>query len=401
MTLNINCLNRMKVLIVHNDYGKYSGEEAVVDKMAAMLRGHGHEVAFYRLTSAGSRETVLGRAHGFIAGIYSPSGVNGMREALRRERPDVVNVHNLYPFISPAALRECRRAGVPVVMTVHNFRLICPTGLFMRDGRPCELCLERGNEWGCVRYNCEHSMLKSIGYALRNATARITGAYRRNVSAFACITDFQRKKLIQAGYDANKITVIPNFLDSKEEISPIGNYVAYCGRLSEEKGIDMILEVARRHPEIEFKFAGELRDNKLTDNIPRNCKLLGYKSGNDLKNFYKEAAFFVMASRWYEGFPMAILEAAQYGKPTIGPDHGGFSEIIGRGDIAIGRLFRPGDIDDMEQQVVALWNNNQETAELGRKAFEKLHREYSSEVVYRQWERLLKSPLQPPPEREA
>ena len=141
----------MKVLIVHNDYGKYSGEEAVVDKMAAMLRAHGHEVAFYRLTSAGSRESLMGRVHGFVAGVYSIRGVRGMREALRRERPDVVNVHNLYPFISPAALRECRKAAVPVVMTVHNFRLICPTGLFMRDGRPCELCLRRGNEWGCAQ----------------------------------------------------------------------------------------------------------------------------------------------------------------------------------------------------------------------------------------------------------
>lgn len=118
-----------------------------------------------------------------------------MREALRREKPDVVNVHNLYPFISPAALKECHKAGVPVVMTVHNFRLICPTGLFMRDGSPCELCLQRGNEWGCVRYNCEHSMMKSVGYAARNAVARLTGAYRRNVTRFACITDFQRRQI--------------------------------------------------------------------------------------------------------------------------------------------------------------------------------------------------------------
>ena len=85
-------------------------------------------------------------------GIYSSSGVRGMRDALRRERPDIVSVHNLYPFISPAALFECKKAGVPIVMTIHNFRLICPTGLFMRDGLPCEVCLERGNEWSCVRY---------------------------------------------------------------------------------------------------------------------------------------------------------------------------------------------------------------------------------------------------------
>lgn len=167
----------MKILIVHNNYGKYSGEEAVVDKMAAMLQEHGHQVGFYRMTSEGSRESLSGKIKGFLSGIYSPAGVKGMREAIEREKPDIINVHNLYPFISPAALFECRKAGIPVVMTVHNFRLICPTGLFMRDGGPCELCLQKGNEWSCIRYNCEHSLFKSTGYTLRNAYARWTGAY--------------------------------------------------------------------------------------------------------------------------------------------------------------------------------------------------------------------------------
>lgn len=383
----------MKVLIVHNDYGKYSGEEAVVDKMAAMLRNHGHEVAFYRLTSAGSRESLGGKVHGFAAGIYSPSGVRGMREALRRERPDVVNVHNLYPFISPAALRECSKAGVPVVMTVHNFRLVCPTGLFMRDGRPCELCLRRGNEWGCIRYNCEHSRLKSLGYALRNAVARCTGAYRKNVSAYACITDFQRRKLSEAGFPPDRLCVIPNFMDSVHDVVPVGHYVAYCGRLSREKGIDMIIEVARRHPEIPFKLAGEVRDKELLKDIPANCRLAGYLTGADLEEFYKGAAFFVMASRWYEGFPMSILEAAQYGKPTIGPDHGGFTEIIGKGDEAIGRLFTPGDVNGLESQLVELWNDRKSVAALGRRAHDKLLREYSSEVVYGKWKKLLQDLL--------
>ena len=111
----------MKILIVHNNYGKYSGEEAVVDKMADMLTSHGHEVAFYRRTTEGVRESAVGKIKGFLSGIYSSSGVRGMRDALRRERPDIVSVHNLYPFISPAALFECKKAGVPIVMTIHNY----------------------------------------------------------------------------------------------------------------------------------------------------------------------------------------------------------------------------------------------------------------------------------------
>lgn len=378
----------MKVLLVHNDYGKYSGEEAVVDRMAAMLSAHGHEVAQLRMTSAGSRESLSGKIRGFAAGIYSPSGVKAMREALRREKPDVVNVHNLYPFISPAALKECRKAGVPVVMTVHNFRLICPTGLFMRDGGPCELCLQRGDEWGCVRYNCEHSMMKSVGYAVRNTVARLTGAYRRNVTRFACITDFQRRKLISAGFAADRITVIPNAVDlgaGGEYVQ--GGYVAYCGRLSYEKGYDRLMEVARRHPEIEFRFAGAQRlpdDQQLPDNV----RLLGYVSGVQLEEFYRDCRFVVMPSRCYEGFPMAILEAAQYSKPTIGPDHGGFTEIIGRGNEAIGRLFEPSSVDDLERQIVELWNAPDQVQSLGVKARTKLQQQYSSEVIYNQWEKL-------------
>ena len=194
---------------------------------------------------------------------------------------------------------------------------------------------------------------------------------------------------MEAGFPADRICVIPNFMDSVQtEVAPVGSYVAYCGRLSREKGIDMIVEVARRHPDIPFKLAGEARDKELLKAVPANCQLTGYLSGADLEKFYRGAAFFVMASRWYEGFPMSILEAAQYGKPTIGPDHGGFSEIIGRGDVAIGRLFAPGDTDELERRVVELWSDRTAVAELGRRAHDKLLREYSSEAVYGKWEKL-------------
>lgn len=380
----------MKILLAHNDYGKYSGEEAVVDRMASMFAEHGHRVVQLRRSTAGSRETFAGKIHGFAAGLYCPSGVSAMRQMLRRERPDVVNIHNLYPFISPAALFECKKAGVPVAMTIHNFRLICPTGLFMRDNQPCERCLSKGNEWGCVKYNCEHSLMKSIGYAARNAVARLTGAYIECVDRFACITDFQRKKLIAAGLEAEKITVIPNAVEVVEQSDfGAGEYVAFCGRLSREKGVDMIIDVARRHPEIKFKFAGAVRDADIVADLPDNVTIAGYITGDELRAFYRDAAFFVMASRWYEGFPMSILEAAQYGKATVGPNHGGFTEIIGTGERAIGRLFMPCNVDDLERQTVALWSDRAEAERLGVAAYEKLKAVYSTDAVGRRWEDLL------------
>src|ERR1700712_4571891 len=113
----------MKILIVHNNYGRYSGEEAVVDKMGDMLRTHGHETSFFRADTAAYQQGLRNKMRMFLSGIYSYRGVRGLKKALRTEKPDIVNVHNLYPFISPAALFACRAAGIPVVMTVHNYRL--------------------------------------------------------------------------------------------------------------------------------------------------------------------------------------------------------------------------------------------------------------------------------------
>lgn len=394
----------MKILIVHNEYGKYSGEEAVVDKMVGIFRNLGHTVAQLRMSTAGARESLPGKIRGFISGIWCPSGVHAMRDALLREHPDVVNVHNLYPFISPAALRECRKAGVPVVMTIHNYRLICPTGLFMRDGKPCELCLERGNEWGCVRHNCEHALLKSLGYAARNAVARLKRHYLDCVDRYACITDFQRRKLIQAGFPADRLCLIPNSADIAEE--PVENksterlsdtdasattYVAFCGRISREKGIDLIVEAARRNPDIQFRLAGTVADPALVNDIPDNVSLAGYLSGENLARFYGDAQFMVMASRWYEGFPMSILEAARYRKATVAPDHGGFTEIVSTpgDDAQIGTLFTPGDAASLSDAIRTLWHDPTRARALGSAAHDKLRREYSTAVIAQKWATLL------------
>lgn len=215
------------------------------------------------------------------------------------------------------------------------------------------------------------------------------GAYRKNVDIFACITGFQKKKLIEAGFDKNKIVVIPNSIDVPLIECEIvrGDYVAYIGRLSYEKGYDQLVEVAHRHPEIQFCFAGAKReDSNVT--FPDNVHLMGYLKGEDLNLFIKQARFVVIPSRCYEGFPMSILEAARFHKCAIAPDHGGFTEIIGKEDKAIGYLFEPNNVCDLEKQIAVLWSNPDQASDLGKKAFEKLRQEYSSEVVYEKWSNL-------------
>lgn len=379
----------MKILLLHNDYAKYSGEEAVVDKMANMFQAMGHEICFYRPSSKGRRESLIGQIQGFLSGIYSGEGVRALRDILRKEKPDLVNAHNLFPFISPAALVECRKANVPVMMTVHNYRLMCPTGLFMRAGKPCELCLQHSHEWNCIKHNCENSLPKSLGYALRNMAARLMNYYRHNVDYFVCLTSFQKNKLSKAGFNPAKLVVIPNSLSFPDECHfTSGSYIAYVGRLSQEKGVDLFLEVAKRHPEIPFKIAGEIRPED-TWEMPGNVQWVGRLDQARVRNFIQEARFLVQPSRCYEGFPLVILEAASCGKPVIAPNHGGFPEIIGAENQSIGVLFIPANIEDLEHKVVELWNNNKRCQELGKLAFERTKHEYDTAVISQKWINLL------------
>ena len=381
----------MKILLIHNNYGVYSGEEAVVDQQKALFEQIGHQVNIYRKTTEGIRGTVWGNLKGLLLAFYSPEAVKDIKALMKSDKPDVVIIHNLYPFISPAILKHIKRAGVPIIMTVHNFRLVCPTGLFMQNSLPCERCLN-GTEWNCVKYNCENSLLKSIGYAGRNWYARITKAYLNHIDKYACITKFQIQKLIQAGYDETKMLHIPNFLSQVvvEDEYPLGDYVAISGRLSKEKGIDLALDVAANTPDIKYVFAGSPRKgDEMTREIPANCTFLGHISKDELTAFYRNARFLLNMSRCYEGFPMTILEVASYGKPAIGPAHAGFLEIIESG--VSGYHFRPGDVADLEKQIVRLWNDPEACMEMGRNARLKLRQQYSAETVGATWDKTLRS----------
>ncbi len=377
----------MHILLIHNNYGIYSGEEAVVDRQISLFQEMGHQVSVYRKTTEGLRGTAWGNFKGLLQGFYSPAAVSEIKQIMKNNKPDVVVIHNLYPYISPAILFHIKKANVPIVMTVHNFRLMCPTGLFMRNSQPCELCLG-GHEWKCIKYNCEYSVMKSLGYAGRNWYARVTKAYIDNVDIYACITQFQIQKLIQAGFNKNKMRHIPNFLEKIEETTySLGDYVAISGRLSKEKGVDLALQVAAKTPQIKYVFAGSPRkEEPITTPIPDNCIFLGHIPKEELAGFYQNARFLLNMSRCYEGFPMTILEAASYGKPSIGPAHAGFLEIIDNN--ITGLHFKPSNAEDLKEKIEKLWNSPGLCMEMGQHAFLKLKNNYTTGVVKKQWQAL-------------
>src|SRR5438105_7220189 len=244
----------MRFLMIHNEYGAPSGEEIQFYLINRLLRENGHEVKLFTRSSAEIPAMPLGRLRAFCGGIYNPWSRRRVAELLRSFRPDAVLLKNLYPFISPAILPICRKAGVPVIMFVANYRLMCPNGLHMSHGKTCEKCLG-GREYNCVLNNCEGSLVKSTGYAIRNAVARVAGFYRNNVSAFVCASRFLKGRMTDAGFDPDKMHLIPNVVPQSElpATTSQGSYVGYVGRLSREKGVHVLLDAARRVPHVRFR----------------------------------------------------------------------------------------------------------------------------------------------------
>ena len=372
----------MKVLIVHNEYGKFSGEEAVVQSLSRLLVEHEHQIHHFSRSSAEIPGMQLGNIRAFFSGLYSFSSRKAMRRCLQEFKPDIVHVHNLFPFISPSVLGVCRRARVPVVMTVHNYRLMCPNGLHMNNGKICEKCC-RGREWWCILQNCEKSLFKSIGYALRNYIARTLRLFHDNVTMYTCLAVFQKRRLIAAGFPESHIAVIPNMFSfsMKGNSSPgEGEYVSYVGRLSEEKGLLALFEAARASSNIPFKIAGTGPLDISPTVKSANCELVGFLAQDKLIEFYQNSRFLVFPSICYEPFGLTIVEAMLHGKAVIASNIGGIPEIVEDG--VTGLLFEPGNVEDLAEKIRYLWEQLELCRQMGQAGREKAIRQYSPEKYY-------------------
>lgn len=351
-----------------------------------ILEQRGHQVSRFTRSSAGLERTPLGMIRAFFSGMYNPASRRAVARVLRAVKPGVAHIHNLFPWISPAILPVLRRAGVPVVMTVHNYRLVCPDGLHIPKGRHvvCERCCG-GREYWCFLRNCEQSYFKSAGYALRTYTARRLGFFRKNITLFACLTEFHRKRLIAEGYPADRLRVIPNMypadMETDTDYSTVGECVSYVGRISPEKGIELLLSAAEKLRTIPFRLAGNYNAMPaLVDKAPANVSFLGNLDREQLAEFYYRSRVLVLCSKWFEGFPMVIVEAMAYAKPVIAPRIGGIPEIVNDGET--GLLCTPGDIDELTQRIQYLWERPNLCRQMGEAARAKAAREYSPERYY-------------------
>lgn len=372
-----------KILMVHNSYAALSGEEVMVDRITSLLQENGHEVKLYLKDSAVIKESPLGRLTAFCSGIYSSKSRAEIKSVLHEFQPDIVQVQNLYPLISPSILSVIHEKNIPVVMRLANYRLICPNGMLFRRGHVCLKCLG-GREDLCFFLNCEQDLFKSLGYALRNWVARKRKFYLDNVSFFYAQTDFQKQLIVDEGYPESQIDVIPNmyreFENSMKSVKRSSG-VLFVGRVSPEKGVDTLLEAAKLTPDITFTIAGSFqRFPQLTENAPANVRFLGHQHREDLARLYSESRLVVVPSSWYEGFPGVLIEAMMQEKPIICSDIGGLGEIVD--DQVTGLLFKPGDAKGLAQLVRRLYDDEVLCKSYGRAGREKAIREYSPKLYY-------------------
>lgn len=327
----------MKILLIHNQYQHAGGEDAVVAAEQQLLLDHGHDIELWQVDNKNLPSGLIGKAKTALATSYSHASKASAIEKIRSFKPDLVHVHNFFPQISPSIYDACIGLQTPVVQTLHNYRLICPGALLMRAGAICELCVT-GSPYQAVRYGCYRgSTAGSLVVAHMVAKHRQQGTWQHKVNRFIALTDFAKAKFIEAGFPEHKISVKPNFVST-----PIDNgtsqrngqtppYGLYVGRLSQEKGIKTLMSAWQKLPSpIPLKIAGDGNLTGLCQNQP-NIELLGFQNPASIHNLMREAAFLVMPSECYEGFPMVLGEALAHGLPIITSNLGSMAEIIQHG----------------------------------------------------------------------
>ncbi len=240
----------MNILIIHNSYQQAGGEDVVVAQETGLLERNGHRVSIYKRSNDEIDDLTFGQRLGLISRIVSASDSKmAVRRILRELRPEVVHVHNTFAMVSPSVYKVCQEEGVPVVQTLHNYRLLCPAATFYRTGGPCEECvthsLLRSVRYGCYR----ESRVMSGAIALMLKTHRSRQTWSGQIDAYIAISSFVKERFVQAGFPASKIFVKPNFVDPDPgEGSNSGDYALFLGRLSPEKGLLTLLQAWERLP---------------------------------------------------------------------------------------------------------------------------------------------------------
>ena len=374
----------MRILKLHTHYQQPGGEDGVFGAEVALLRDKGHTVVPLTFHNKQLEDVpLLWRA---AVTLWNKEAYSRVREAIHLHRPDILHVHNTFPLASPAVIHAAKAEGVPVAMTLHNYRLLCVNAFLFRQGQVCEACLGRlpwrGALYGCYRESRVASAVVAGMITLHQAL----GTWNL-VDRFIALTEFAKQKFIEGGFPPEKISVKPNFVHPDPGPGEgRGGYALFVGRLSPEKGLGTLLMAWERlGGKVPLKIVG---DGPLAPEVQEAQKRipgmewLGRKAPEEVYALMGEAAFLVFPSECYETFGRVAIEAFAKGTPVLAAHIGAVGEVTEDG--RTGLHFRPGDPEDLAAKVEWLLAHPNELARMRKEARAEYEAKYTAEENYRQ-----------------
>lgn len=348
------------ILQVHNRYQIPGGEDTVAENERRLLEAQGHRVVRYFRDNKEMKDfSLLRKLLLPVTTVFNPRTYREVRRLIRTEHIDIVHVHNTLNLISPSVYYAALAEGVPVVQTVHNFRLLCPGATFYRDGHICEDCLHGG--LGCaVKHSCYRgSRLQTLACVISTKIHRMTGIYGK--LNYICLTEFNREKLLNLKQvRPERVYVKPNFVENDPE--PIlpeerrRNQMVFAGRLEKLKGVDVLLKswklLGENAPQLILCGTGPLEDwcrDYIREHAVQNVQMRGFTPNAEVRRLMAQSRALILPTRWYEGFPVSIVEAFSVGTPVLCSDLGNAGSIVTEG--VTGRKFQPDSPEDLARAV--------------------------------------------------
>lgn len=371
----------MKILRVHNYYLEPGGEDAVEHAERKLCTDAGCDVVLYTRDNREINDYSPWRKASLAPrAIWAWDTRRELAALIERERPDVAHFTNSFPLISPAAYSTCREAGVAVVQSLHNYRLLCPAATFFRDGANCTECIDH-SLLRSVRHQCYRGSLAATAtVASTLAIHRRLGTYREQVDAYVAFTEFARKRFSANGLPGERIFVKPNFVDEDPGIrerdeESAEDYALFIGRLSPEKGIETLLDgFSKVAPGMRLKIAG---DGPLRAKCAESgrAEMLGWLDRPSLRSVLKRARFLVFPSICDESFGLVVIEAFACGVPVLVASRGGMAELVLDGRTGV--HFTPGDSGSLATAISWAWNHPKELEDMGRLGRKEYEQKYT------------------------
>jgi glycosyltransferase involved in cell wall biosynthesis len=344
----------MKILFIHNQYQYAGGEDIAVEAELKLLNERGHDTQLLKFDN----KNIDKPKKSFLTGlqsIYKTSSGRLVKNAIDVFKPDIIHVHNLFFLASPSVLFAAKSRKVPLIFTLHNYRLICCNALLLRNNAICELCIQKKMPLAGIKYKCYRSSgLQSALVTSITGIHKLIQTWKHKVHTYIALTEFGKNKFLNSSLDlqSEQIKVIPNFVEDTGVGTSIRAGFLFVGRISMEKGVEMMLECFAKLPKYNLIVAGDGPDKiKLQTRFNNfsNIIFYGQKPKHEIMILMKQSEALVFPSIWYEGLPFTIIEAFSTGTPVIASNLGAMSDMIKDG--YNGLHFNPNDVHDLNESI--------------------------------------------------